>query len=302
MSKDQKLLHGLVAAPFTPFHLDGTLNLGVIDGFSKYLASVGVRGVFVCGTTGEFTSLTVDERRQIAEAWAEVVHRDGLRFVLHVGDNCLTNARELARHGAQLGVDAIAMVPTQYFKPGNIEQGVAIVGEVAAAAPDVPMYYYDIPGLTGVRIATSEFARLACEKIPSFAGVKFSNLDLIDLQRCIGLREGGMNVLFGCDEMLLAAQSLGIDGAVGSTYNYSAPLYTRLLSAFEAGDLAEAQRLQRQSVDLVGLLNRVSPLSAGKSLLKRVGFDFGPVRMPLHELTEAEHAEFESAIDRLGLF
>ncbi|MBT5707996.1 dihydrodipicolinate synthase family protein [Verrucomicrobia bacterium] len=302
MSEAGKVLNGLVAAPFTPFNADFSLNLEVIDGFSKYLGSVGVRGVFVCGTTGEFSSLTMSERLLIAEAWAKVARRDGLKLVLHVGDNCLTNACELAAHAASLPVDAISMVPPSYFKPGSVKEVVNIFGQVAHSAPSLPIYYYDIPGLTGVVIPTSEFVREARRQVPSFAGVKFSNLDLVELQRCIGLDDGNLNLLFGCDEMLMAAQSLGIDGAVGSTYNYLSPLYYRMLAAFEKGDLCEAQSLQRQSVDLVGLLNLVSPLSASKSLLKRIGFDFGPVRLPLRSLTPSEQKAFDESIDHLNLF
>lgn len=302
MSENGKLLSGLVAAPFTPFKPDFSLNLDVIDGFSKYLASVGVSGVFVCGTTGEFSSLTLAERFRVAEAWAKVAHRDGLKLVVHVGDNCLTNACELAAHAAGLAVDAISIVPPYYFKPGNVREVVDVFGLVAQAAPSLPIYYYDIPGLTGVAIPTSQFVCEARRLVPNFAGVKFSNLDLVELQRCIGLDDGSVNVLFGCDEMLMAAQSLGIDGAVGSTYNYLSPLYGRILRAFAKGDMAEAQVLQRQSVDLVGQLNRFSPLSAGKSLMKRVGFDFGPVRSPLRALTESELEVFDEAVDQLNVF
>jgi N-acetylneuraminate lyase len=302
MSEDRKLLNGLVAAPFTPFNADCSLNLEVIDGFSRYLGTVGVKGVFVCGTTGEFSSLTMSERFLVTEAWSAVAHRDGLKLVIHVGDNCLTNACDLAAHAASLPVDAISMVPPSYFKPGSVKELVNIFDQVANAAPSLPIYYYDIPGLTGVEFPTSDFVRGARRQVNSFAGVKFSNLDLVELQRCIGLDDGNLNLLFGCDEMLLAAKSLGIDGAVGSTYNYLSPLYQRMLTAFEAGDLSEAQRLQRQSVDLVGLLNPVSPLSAGKSLLKRVGFDFGPVRQPLRSLTLPEQKAFDESIDHLNLF
>lgn len=302
MSGNGKVLNGLVAAPFTPFNADFSLNLEVIDGFSEYLGSAGVKGVFVCGTTGEFASLTVSERLLIAEAWAKVAHRDGLKLVLHIGDNCLSNACELAAHASSLGVDAISMVPPSYFKPGSVKELVDILDHVAHAAPRLPIYYYDIPGLTGVTFPTSEFVREARCQISTFAGVKFSNLDLVELQRCIALDDGNLNLLFGCDEMLLAARSLGIDGAVGSTYNYLSPLYFRMIAASEKGDLAEAQLLQRQSVDLVGLLNRVSPLSAGKSLLKRVGFDFGPVRLPLRSLTHSEQTAFDESVDHLNLF
>ena len=301
MSKEKRL-HGLVAAPFTPFNKDLTLNLEVIDRFAPYLASVGVTGVFVCGTTGEFSSLTLVERKQIAEAWSRAGRDHKLRVVVHVGDNSLANAQALAQHAEGLEVDGISIVPPSYFKPGDLETVLACFRSVAEAAPKTPIYYYDIPGLTGVPISVSEFIRQASVQIPSFAGVKFSNTDLVELQRCRALDDGSLNILFGCDEMLLAALSLGVDGAVGSTYNYLAPLYRKVIDAFEVGDIDEARRFQKQSVDVVTLMSQVSPLGAGKSLLKRVGFDFGPVRLPLRSLSSDEQKAFDQAIDALEIF
>ncbi len=291
-----------MAAPFTPFNPDFSLNLGVIDEFSAYLARAGVTGVFVCGTTGEFASLTMTEREKVAEAWSRAGKRNALKVIVHVGDNSLANAQSLAQHAEQLDVDGISMVPPSYFKPGDVDTVVACFRSVAEAAPNSPIYYYDIPGLTGVEISTSELIRQATSQIPSFAGVKFSSIDLIELQRCRALDDGALNLLFGCDEMLLAALSLGVDGAVGSTYNYSAPLYNQVISAFEAGEIEDARHYQRQSVALVSLLAATSPLGAGKSLLKRVGFDFGPVRLPLRSLSQNEQIGFDEAIDELGIF
>ena len=302
MNTNGKLRQGLVAAPFTPFNPDLSLNLGVIERFSSYLASVGVTGVFVCGTTGEFPSLTIEERFLVAEAWSLASKRDGLKCVLHVGDNCLANSQALARHGSDLGVSAIAMLPPSYFKPCGVAGSVEVFGAVAESAPGLPIYYYDIPALTGVAISTSEFIRQAKSQISNFAGVKFSNPNLIELQRCVDLDDGTLNLLFGCDEMLLSAEVLGIDGAVGSTYNYLAPLYHRMLDALGRGDLEDARAQQRLSVKVVDQLCKTNPLAAGKSLLKRVGFDFGPVRLPLKNLSTGEEKDLNQAIDKLEVF
>lgn len=302
MSQQDVLLHGLVAAPFTPFAIDGSLQVEVIDEFSKYLKSIGVTGVFICGTTGEYASMTVIERQQVAEAWLPACRRDGLRMVVHVGDNCLANAQALAVHSREVGVDGIAMVLPTYFKPASIDEAVAFMGRVAESGGDLPLYYYEIPGLTGIQLGTTDLAVQAMNKIPSFAGVKYSSMDLIELQRLIATVGDRLNILFGCDEVLMTAQGLGIDGAVGSTYNYAAPVYQRMVAAFERGDFAAARELQGRSVQLVAALNQVSPLSAGKALLKRVGFDFGPVRLPLRALSAEEETSLNRAVDQCGIF
>src|ERR1043165_1641656 len=99
----------LIAAPFTPFHGDGSLNLPVIEKQATALAADGVRGAFVCGTTGEGASLTGAERQQVAARWREVAS-DRLEIIVHVGHVCLDEARALAAHAQRSGANGIAAV------------------------------------------------------------------------------------------------------------------------------------------------------------------------------------------------
>src|ERR1700712_3186182 len=107
---------GLVAAPFTPFRDDLSVNLDVIPAYANLLRENGVGAAFVCGTTGEGLSLTQTERMQVAEAWTQVAD-DRLRVIVHVGHNCLADAQALTRHAAQIGASAIAAIPPFFFKP-----------------------------------------------------------------------------------------------------------------------------------------------------------------------------------------
>src|SRR6185295_8538480 len=90
------LLHGLVAATHTPFHADGSLNLDVIEKQAAHLLANGVKFAFIGGTTGESHSLALDERRALAQRWREVAHGSELKVIVHVGGNCLADARTLA--------------------------------------------------------------------------------------------------------------------------------------------------------------------------------------------------------------
>lgn len=302
MFVEKKILTGLVAAPFTPFHPDGSLNLSLIDEFSPYLVKSGVKGVFVCGTTSEFASLTLSERRAIAEAWAGAAHRDGLKMILQIGDNCLANACELAAHGSQLQIDGIASLSPNYFKPKRISEMIKYLRELSDYGKGLPLFYYDIPEMIDVSFSASELLRKAIYEVPNLCGLKFSNRDLEELKRCIALESGGVNILFGCDDMLLDAHELGVDGAVGSSYNYSAPLYMKMFAAAEKGDWKMAQELQARAARLIAIVNRISPLSAGKCILKRLGFDFGPVRLPLRNLDQKEQNELQKAAHAFGSF
>ena len=229
-------LTGLVAAPHTPMHPDGGLNPDGIPAQIRLLQQSGLRGAFIGGTTGESLSLTVAERMKVTEAWTSAA-RGMFPIVVHVGCNSLSHARSLAEHAAALGADAVAVMAPNFFKP-TLDDLIAYCAAVGAAAPHTPLYYYDIPAMTSVSIPTARFLEQAAQSIPTLHGVKFTNHDLMTLQECLALES--FDIVFGYDELLLAGLVLGVKGAVGSTYIFAAPLYQRLLAAFERGDLVSA--------------------------------------------------------------
>lgn len=294
-------LTGLIAAPHTPFHPDGSLNPDAINLQAEHMVRSGVDGVFVCGTTGEGMSLTSAERRVVAERWVKAA-AGRFPVVVHVGHACIQDARELAAHAEGAGANAIAAVPPFYHKPTGVPEVVQFLAALARSAPRTPLYYYDIPGMTGVSVRTAELMARAAEEVPTFAGLKYSNPDLVALQECLAVRDGSLDVLFGVDEMLLAAVALGVRGGVGSTYNYATPLYKRMLAAFDACDFRLACKLQLQSVELVRGIEAHGGLAANKEMMRLVGVDCGPVRPPLTPLEAADADRLSGQLDDIGLF
>jgi N-acetylneuraminate lyase len=280
-------LTGLVAAPYTPFKADGGLNLGVIPDYAQHLIQTGVNGVFICGSTGEGHSLSVEERMSVAEGWVTAANG---RFpvVVHVGHNCQRDARTLAAHACEIKASAIAALAPSYYKPRSVEDLIDFLAPIAAAA-SLPFYFYHIPSMTDVRLPMPQLLREGRKRIRNFRGLKFTHNDLMELQECLTL--GEFDVVFGFDEMLLAGLTLGCKGAVGSTYNFAAPIYQKLLSAFERGDFETARREQRRSVELVRTLYNFGLMRAGKALMAMTGIDCGPVRPPLNPMTDDEAAE-----------
>ncbi|MBK9140649.1 MAG: dihydrodipicolinate synthase family protein [Verrucomicrobia bacterium] len=295
-------LTGLVAATHTPFQPDGSLHLAIVERQAEHLLRNGVRFAFIGGTTGECHSLSLEERRQLARCWIEVARGTPLNVVVHVGANCLADARALASQAGELGAVAIAALAPSYFKPRTVEALTACCADIASAAPATPFYYYDIPSMTGVSLPMPEFLARARERIPTLAGVKFSNADLMAYQLCLHTAGGAFDVPYGTDEWILAALALGARGAVGSTYNFAAPIYHRLIAAFAAGDLTAARREQFRSVQLVQTLARYGYLSASKVVMRLVGVDVGPARLPLVNLTENEVSALRAELETLGFF
>lgn len=301
MNGYSRFLTGLVAAAHTPMREDGGVNLAVIEQQAAHLAASPVTGVFICGSTGESHSLTLAERLSVAQRWSEVTDRDRLKLIVHVGHNCQEDAKALAAHAQQIDASATSAMGPCYFKPATVDDLVDFCAPIAAAAPALPFYFYDIPALTGVNLSMLEFLRKAKPRIPNLAGIKFTSTNMMALQECLEADDGSFNILFGCDEMLLAALALGVPGAVGSTYNYAAPLYAKMMNAYQSGDMVTAQALQLKSVKLVQVLLQYGVLPAGKALMSLMGADCGPVRPPVRRLTEEQKARLFRQMESLGV-
>lgn len=295
-------LEGLVAAPVTPFRPDGSVNLDLIPLQAGALAANGVVGAFVNGTTGEGFSLTVEERKAVAERWVKAAPA-GLRVIVHVAHTSGPTARELACHAASIGAWAVAEMGPIFFKPANIESLVESVSKTAAAAPGLPYFYYHMPSMSGISFPMIDFLRAAESEVPNLAGIKYTFEDLADYSLCRRFRDGKYDILFGRDEMLLAAFVLGGRGAVGSTYNVMAPLYVQLIEAFDAGDLDRARELQYLSVQVIRCLAGTGCfISALKEVMKMIGLGVGSVRPPLVPVSQECAAKLKSDLTKLGFF
>ena len=278
-------LHGLVAATHTPLHADGSLDLDKVPAQAAILKRQGVTGAFIGGSTGEGVSLTIDERKKLAEAWESAAPAHSLKLVVHVGHTSSAEASDLARHAADHGADAISTMAPFYFKPTTVRPLIDWLKPVAKACENLPFYFYDIPVMTGVRVNLLEFVNQACQEIPNFHGIKYTSEDLIQLQELLHFDQGRLDILYGTDEALLATLALGVTGAVGSSYNFAAPLYLQIIEAFQANQLAEAQKLQLQSVKLIRKIASYGYLPAAKAVMGLLGCDCGPARPPLVNLT-----------------
>ncbi len=295
-------IHGLVAATHTPFHTDGSLNLDIVEKQSAMLQTDGVRYAFIGGTTGESSSLTLDERLQFADRWIQTARGTELKLIVHVGSNCLDDSVSLAKQAQQLGALAVSAVAPSYFKPGNIQVLVDSMSKIASAAPDLPFYYYEIPTMTGITVSPSDFLEAAASRIPNLSGIKFTSSNLMEYQLCRNHSDGRFDIPFGFDEMLLPALSLGAIGAVGSSYNFAGPIYRRVMEAFAANDIDVARTEQMRAVRVIKLLASYGYMAAAKTVMKLRGVDVGPPRLPIAGLTSNQQSELHRDLDQLGFF
>ena len=295
-------LTGLIIPAQTPMRADGSLNLDMVERQARCFVDNGASATFICGSTGESASLTVGERLAVAERWKAVAPRT-FPILVNAGHDCLAEAREIAAHAEKVvGARAIAAVAPVYFPPAKVKDLIAYCAPIAAAAPHTPFYYYHIPKRTSLAFKAFDILKAAAAEIPTFAGMKFTHEDLMDFRQCLEYDGGRYNMLFGKDEILLSALALGARGAIGGTYNIAAPLYLRVIKAFEAGDMDTARREQSRAMEMIAVLRRFPTTVAVKAVMKAIGLDCGPSRLPQVSLTAEETESLLRDLKRIGFF
>ena len=273
--------NGIFTALLTPFNEAGEVNEGELIKLIKFNLDLGVRGFYVCGSTGESFLLSKEERMKIME----IVKREaeGSTLIAHIGSLDERDACEMARHAKALGYDAISSVAPFYFKFSPAE----IKGyyERLADAGELPMLVYHIPALSGVSLSQDSMS--AFLRDPRFLGIKYTSNDFFTLER---LKAEYPDKLFfnGYDEMLLSGLAMGADGAIGSTYNFMADKFVKIYSLFSEGKLDEARKIQNEANKIITILCKIGVMQAEKEILCQLGFDFGCCRHPFLPVSDAD--------------
>jgi len=283
----------ILNAVFTPMHADGTINFSLVPAMFHQFLQTGSQGIFLNGTTGECMSLSTSERMRLVEAWMASCRQskaEEIKVFVHVGSCNLLEAAQMAEHARDQGADGIAMVPTFYFRPKSVNDVVEQCAYVAASAPEIPFYYYNIPALTGVDFPLIDFIKQAAHRIPNFAGFKNSFSDVVDYQHCLHYAGSKYSLYWGADEAFMMLYAAGNRHYVGSTYNYMASYYSDMLLAQHSGNRAGLFKLQGEADAVYRILSEHNGIIAGKEIMSLIGVDCGPVRLPLRALS-GEHKE-----------
>lgn len=276
-------LSGLISAPHTPFDANGNVNFDSIDKIAAHLIRDGVRGAYICGTTGEGIHCSVAERKAIAERWVSAANGQ-LQLIIHTGALSIVDTLELTRHAETLDIFATSVIGPCFFKPASLDDLVTYCATVAAAAPSKGFYYYH-SGMSGVNFDMEQFLLKADTQIPNLSGLKFNSPDLYEYQRCLRVCDGKFDIPFGVDEFLPGALAVGATSAVGSTYNYAAPHFLKMIDNFNRGDHAAVYRGMDTVIALIRVLVEFGGVAAGKVAMALHDIDAGDPRLPLRALT-----------------
>jgi N-acetylneuraminate lyase len=293
-------LKGLIPAAFTPMKENGDINPNQINNLVQYYEAEGFSALYVLGSTSEGPLLTLEERKIIAKEYISSAP-DHLKIIIQVGDDCLRNAIELAQFAKDCGADAISSLPPRYFAPQTVPELISSLKEITDRVSELPFYYYHLPLLSGVNFDMFELIKTADREIQNFAGIKFTDTDLHKMPKCINYKNGKYQVFHGYDETLINGLMSGAEAAIGSTYNFSAKLYNKIIENFQKGQLDEARHYQLIAIDMIELLSqKYRGQPAFKAIMKILDLDCGPNRKPLQTLSKEEIKNLEKNLINNG--
>ncbi|MDX2695567.1 4-hydroxy-tetrahydrodipicolinate synthase [Streptomyces ipomoeae] len=265
-----------LCAMITPFTETGELDLDGAQRLADRLVVEGCDGLVLSGTTGESPTTTDAEKAELIRAVRAAVGGRAT-IVAGVGTADTRHTVELALAAEKAGADGLLAVTPYYSRPP--QDAVEAHFRELADACGLPVVLYDIPGRTGTRIEPETMIRLAAH--PRIVAVKDCAYDLLGTQKVLAQTE--LAYYTGCDEYVLALYAIGGAGYIGTVANVVPRQFRSVIDAFDAGDTAEAARLQRRAIRLTELMmsSGLPGTVTAKALLGRLGLPSGPVRAPL---------------------
>lgn len=261
----------------TPFDADGALDAKAAGELARWLVERGNDGLVVAGTTGESPVLTDEERIELFRAVRAAVD---VPIVAGTTTNDTAHSVELTRAAAEVGVDGILAVGPYYSKPP--QAGLAAHFAAVAAASDLPVMLYDVPGRTGRPIATDTIVALARD-VPTIVALKDAGGDPSRAARLLAETPSGFEVYSGDEPLTLGFMAYGAVGVVGVASHWTAPLQSDMFFAFEAGDTAGARAIDARLHASYHYMNSDTCVfsQAVKVMLAELGHPVGECRLPL---------------------
>ena len=289
-------LRGALTAIVTPMRADATVDLPTLEQLVGWQVQQGIHGLAPCGTTGEGATLTEDEMSDVLR----VVRRaagPAVPLLAGCGSNDTRRTVRAARRAAEAGADGLLVVTPYYNKPNR--SGMIAHYEQIAAATELSVIVYNVPGRTGQDLGIELILRLA--EIPGVVGVKEASADLEQVAGILAGRRPGFVVLSGDDALALPALSLGADGVISVVSNEAPAEMAELASAALAGDFGRARELHFRLLPLMQAnFSETNPVPV-KAALALLGYCSATVRSPLGPADESTLGALRVAIESAAL-
>lgn len=291
------IFKGAGVAIVTPMKNNEDVNYEKLEELIEYQISEGTDCIVIAGTTGEGSTLTMEEHRDVIKAAVEFTkHR--IPVVAGTGSNCTRTAIQLSQEAEEAGVDGLLVVTPYYNKAtqgGLVSHYTQIANETK-----LPIIMYNVPGRTGCNMLPETAAQLYHD-VENIVGLKEATGNLAQASKTMYLTDGKLDLYSGEDGLVVPLMSIGAIGVISVWSNVAPKKVHDMCASYFAGDVKKAMELQREALPLVdALFSEVNPIPVKKAL-NLMGLEAGPVRSPLTEMTPENAAKMAAVMREYGI-
>lgn len=288
---------GAGVAIITPFNEDGTVNYDAFGEIIEAQIKGGSDAIIVCGTTGESSTMNDEEHIAVIKYCVDKVAKR-VPVIAGSGSNCTREAVNISREAERVGADGLLCVTPYYNK--CTQEGLYQYYKAISDAVNIPIIMYNVPSRTGTTIQPETAVRIAKE-VKNVVAIKEASGNISAVAKLASLADGCIDIYSGNDDQVLPILSLGGKGVI-SVWSHVAPKKVHdMVMAFLNGDIATAQKLQLEAIDVIGaLFSEVNPIPV-KAAMNMLGFNAGPVRAPLTELSDKNKEVLRKALKDYGV-
>ncbi len=291
------IFKGAGVAIVTPMTETGEVNYPKLAELLDYQIENGTDAIIICGTTGESSTLTHEEHLEAIRFTVEHV-AGRVPVVAGTGSNCTRTAVYLSQEAEKSGADGLLLVSPYYNKA--TQKGLAAHFKTIADSVKLPVILYNIQGRTGVNIAPETLAWLA-KNVENIVGVKEASNSITQVAKIAQLTDGALDIYSGNDDQIVPILSLGGVGVISVLSNIAPRETHDIVAKYLAGDVEGSRDLQLKALPLVEkLFCEVNPIPV-KAALNMMGWEVGPVRMPLTVMEEEHQRQLKAEMDRFGI-
>ena len=288
---------GSGVAIVTPFHADGSINYDKLEELIDFHCNHGTDSIVICGTTGESATMTEAEHVECIKKAVEFT-RGRIPVVAGTGSNCTQTAIELSKEAVEAGADGLLVVTPYYNK--CTQQGLAQHYTAIAKEAKAPIIMYSVASRTGVNIAPETVAALV-KNVDNIVGIKEASGNISQIAKIMNLTDGNVDLYSGNDDQIVPIMSLGGIGVISVLANVAPQETHDICAKYLAGDVKGSAKLQLKAIPLIdALFSEVNPIPVKKAM-QLMGYEVGPLRMPLTELTEANTEKLAKAMREFGI-
>ena len=291
----QILFKGCGTAIATPFTEDG-INFEEFGKLIEFQIEQGVDSIIVCGTTGESSTMTEEERKQTIKYAIEKIAKR-VPVIAGTGSNNTKSVIEMSKYAESVGADGLLIVTPYYNK--TTQGGLIAHYKAIADAITIPVVLYNVPSRTGLNITPATCFELS--KIENIVAIKEASGNISQVAEIANLCKDNLAIYSGNDDQVLPLLSLGGLGVISVLSNIIPRDVHNMVESFFNGDIKEATRLQLDTLKLTSaLFSEVNPIPV-KAACNMIGFNAGVPRMPLIEMTDAGKENLKNEMINYGI-